>query len=82
MTKTMLIVGASGVIGAAAVELLGRMPDWRVIAMSRRAPRVAADVKFEHVSLDLRDPAAAAPPRLAWPASPTLSSPLSSRNPA
>ncbi len=54
MTNRMLVVGASGVIGAAAVERFAA-EGWDVIAMSRRRPVLPAGVKFEHVSADLTD---------------------------
>lgn len=62
--KTVLIAGASGVIGRAAVEHFARQPDWRVVALSRRAPEV--DVDVEHLALDLMDGRAveAAAPKL------------------
>ncbi|MDG2002217.1 MAG: NAD-dependent epimerase/dehydratase family protein [Novosphingobium sp.] len=53
--RHMLIAGASGVIGSAAVELFARMPDWEVTALSRRRPVVAQDTHFDHASADLRD---------------------------
>ena len=33
---TMLIAGASGVVGAAATEHFAALPDWEVLALSRR----------------------------------------------
>jgi nucleoside-diphosphate-sugar epimerase len=56
--KTVLIAGASGVIGAAAVEHFASLPGWRVIGLSRRRPDVPAETRFEHVALDLNDAAA------------------------
>jgi nucleoside-diphosphate-sugar epimerase len=56
--KTVLIAGASGVIGAAAVEHFASLPGWRVIGLSRRRPDVLAETRFEHVALDLNDAAA------------------------
>ena len=53
--RHVLIAGASGVIGSAAVELFGRTPGWHVTAMSRRRPFVPQDTQFEHFSIDLRD---------------------------
>ena len=53
--KTVLIAGASGVIGAAAVEHFAALDGWRVIGVSRRRPDVAADLDFEHVALDLNE---------------------------
>ena len=58
MSRTILIAGASGVIGSAAVEHFARLPDWRVIALSRRLPVVAADCRFAHLPVDLDDPEA------------------------
>ncbi len=55
MTRTILIAGASGVIGTAAVEHFARLPGWRVIALSRRLPVVAADCAFAHLPVDLSD---------------------------
>ena len=52
---TVLIVGASGVIGASAVALFGSEPGWRVLALSRRPPDVPAGVAFEHIPVDLTD---------------------------
>ncbi|MEM7015830.1 MAG: SDR family oxidoreductase [Pseudomonadota bacterium] len=52
MNKTMLIAGASGVVGRAALEYFDHLPDWRVIGLSRRAPDTSAG---EHISLDLMD---------------------------
>lgn len=54
MTNRLLVVGASGVIGAAAVERFSRA-GWDVIAMSRRRPVLPADVAFGHVAVDLTD---------------------------
>lgn len=57
MTKKVLIAGASGVVGMAAVEAFLR-EGWQVVALSRRAPEVAGS--FEHLAVDLRDAAASA----------------------
>lgn len=56
--NTILIAGASGLIGRAAIEHFARQQDWRVIALSRRAPEV--DVDVEHLAVDLMDAAATA----------------------
>ena len=53
---TILIAGASGVVGAAAVEHFASLPDWQVLALSRRASKLPAGVR--HVPLDLTDSAA------------------------
>ena len=50
---TILIAGASGVVGAAALEHFAALPDWDVIALSRRP--VALPDGAKHVSVDLTD---------------------------
>lgn len=58
MANTVLIAGASGLVGAACVDrFLG--DGWDVVAVSRRRPEVFSDKPFEHRSIDLRDEAAA-----------------------
>ncbi|HWA63177.1 MAG TPA: NAD-dependent epimerase/dehydratase family protein [Caulobacteraceae bacterium] len=57
MSRTILIAGASGVIGASAVERFAA-DGWRVLALSRRAPDVAEGTAFEHLAVDLNDTAA------------------------
>ena len=54
--NTMLVVGAGGVVGAATVEHFAALPDWNVIALSRRRPALPDGVS--HVSVDLTDAAA------------------------
>ena len=46
-----LVVGALGVVGRANVEYLTSLPDWDVIALSRRAPDFETRAKF--ISADL-----------------------------
>ena len=58
--RHLLVAGASGVIGTAAVEHFARAPGWTVTALSRRAPVVSEDLAFRHVAVDLADPAACA----------------------
>ncbi|MBC7732856.1 MAG: NAD(P)H-binding protein, partial [Bacteriovorax sp.] len=55
---TILIAGASGVVGAAAVAHFAALPDWQVLALSRRPSPLPGRVR--HVSLDLTDAAACA----------------------
>jgi nucleoside-diphosphate-sugar epimerase len=57
MANTVLIAGASGVVGAACVD---RFLDdgWNVIAVSRRHPEIFSDKPFRHLPLDLQDEAA------------------------
>ncbi len=55
MTQHVLVAGASGVIGLAAVERFARLPGWGVTALSRREPCVTSGTDFRHVSADLRD---------------------------
>lgn len=54
----LLIVGGSGVIGAAAVEHFAGLDGWTVTALSRRPPVTARGIAFSHVSVDLNDPVA------------------------
>ena len=57
MTGTVLIAGASGLVGsAAALEFLHA--GWQVIALSRRVPELLADTRVKHLALDLTDAAA------------------------
>ncbi|MCW1428376.1 NAD-dependent epimerase/dehydratase family protein [Novosphingobium sp. JCM 18896] len=51
--KTMLVVGATGVIGEACLAHFGALPDWRVIALSRRIPDGLGHAR--HLALDLTD---------------------------
>jgi len=53
--KTVLIAGASGVIGAAAIEHFAHLPGWSVIGVSRRPADVSPDTPYEHLALDLTD---------------------------
>lgn len=52
---TILIAGASGVVGAAAVEHFASLPDWEVIALSRRPVPLPEGVR--HLSVDLTNAA-------------------------
>ena len=54
MAGTVLIAGASGLVGtAAAIEFA--QAGWKVIALSRRVPKLLAGHPFEHLPLDLTD---------------------------
>jgi nucleoside-diphosphate-sugar epimerase len=53
-----LVVGASGVIGAGAVEYFARLEEWDVTALSRRPPILGDACDFSHVAVDLNDAAA------------------------
>lgn len=55
---TVLIAGASGVIGQAAVAHFAQSGAWDVLALSRRVPPV--DARFTHLPLDLTDAGACA----------------------
>ncbi len=57
--RHILIAGASGVIGAGAVEHFAAL-GWRVTALSRRRPVVADGLIFEHAAVDLNDGASCA----------------------
>jgi len=54
--KTVLIAGALGLLGRAAVEHFESLGDWEVIGISRRAPNFETRARF--LSLDLTDRAA------------------------
>lgn len=54
--KTVLIAGALGLLGRAAVEHFESLGDWEVIGVSRRAPNFQTRARF--LSLDLTDRAA------------------------
>ena len=57
MPNKVLIAGASGVVGAAAVEAFLALDDWEVVAVSRRLPEIRHPRAFEFLSLDLQDAA-------------------------
>lgn len=59
MTRRVAVAGASGVIGSAAVETFAAA-GYEVIALSRRAPALAAEARYHHLPLDLADRAACA----------------------
>lgn len=54
MSKKVLVAGASGNVGSAAVDAFLR-EGWEVVALSRRKPEVADPRDFEHVRVDLLD---------------------------
>ncbi|MGF7163158.1 nucleoside-diphosphate-sugar epimerase [Rhodoligotrophos appendicifer] len=53
MKNTILIVGALGTVGRAALEYFETLPDWNVVGVSRRSPDFATQARW--VSADLRD---------------------------
>lgn len=53
--KTILIVGASGVVGEAALMHFTQLEGWHCIALSRRKPNLATLRPFTHLTLDLSD---------------------------
>lgn len=57
MIQTVLVAGASGIVGRAALEEFGTTPGWRAIGVSRRPPHTSVG---EHVPLDLLDAGACA----------------------
>jgi nucleoside-diphosphate-sugar epimerase len=52
--NTVLVAGASGLVGSAAVEHFAALPGWRVIALSRRRPALPPAV--DYLQADLADP--------------------------
>jgi nucleoside-diphosphate-sugar epimerase len=51
--QKILVAGASGLIGYGALRHFAKLPEWDVVAVSRRAPPPIAGVEF--ISLDLLD---------------------------
>lgn len=56
--KSVLIAGASGTIGQAAVRHFEALGGWQVVALSRRPPEHAGTGRVRHLALDLMDPEA------------------------
>jgi nucleoside-diphosphate-sugar epimerase len=56
--RRVLIAGASGVVGQAALDHFSRLDGWEVVAVSRRRPRIADDARVHHLALDLTGPQA------------------------
>lgn len=57
MSNTVLITGASGLVGTAAVDSFLNA-GWQVIAVSRRRPEIFSSRSYTHLAVDLQDPAA------------------------
>ncbi|MDB5830032.1 MAG: short chain dehydrogenase family protein 44 [Variovorax sp.] len=57
MSNVVLVAGASGLVGTAAVDAF-LDAGWEVIALSRRKPEVFSERPFTHISVDLRERAA------------------------
>lgn len=57
MSNTVLVTGASGLVGSATVDSFLNA-GWNVIAVSRRRPEVFSDRPFTHLAVDLQDPEA------------------------
>jgi nucleoside-diphosphate-sugar epimerase len=55
--QTALVVGATGVAGRALVAHLSGLPDWSVIGVARRRPKL--DMQGTFIAVDLADPASA-----------------------
>lgn len=53
--STVLVAGASGLVGTAAIESFLAREDTEVIAVSRRAPEVDNPRPFRHLAVDLQD---------------------------
>lgn len=54
MQRTVMIVGASGVVGSATLDAFLREA-WNVVAVSRRRPEVISKREFRHLAVDLLD---------------------------
>lgn len=59
MANKVIIAGASGLVGSAAVRLFASRRDWEVVAVSRRPPR-GVPGSVQHLSVDLCDEQACA----------------------
>ena len=59
MKNKVLVAGASGLIGVAAIESF-LSADWDVVGVSRRKPDLPSGREFRFISVDLRDEKAAA----------------------
>lgn len=57
MAGTVLIAGASGLVGTACVDRF-LSDGWEVVALSRRPPEVFSPRPYRHLAVDLRDAAA------------------------
>lgn len=57
MPGNVLVAGASGLVGTAAIDKFLSL-GWNVIAVSRRKPEVRSGLPFRHLQVDLRDEAA------------------------
>ncbi len=55
MKGTVLVVGATGVVGEAALHHFAANPDWEAVGLSRRQPEAAPAGSFRHLSVDLTD---------------------------
>ena len=54
MSRTVLITGASGLVGSGAVDSF-LDAGWEVIAVSRRTPEICSGKPFTHLPVDLLD---------------------------
>lgn len=55
--RRLLVAGASGLVGTAAMEYFSGLPGWEVVTLSRRRP-LSAPEDVRHISVDLSDGAA------------------------
>jgi len=53
--RTILIAGATGLVGETALHRFAALRGWEAIAVSRRAPEPAPGGRFRHVAVDLTD---------------------------
>jgi nucleoside-diphosphate-sugar epimerase len=56
MSRTVLITGASGLVGSAAIDSFLEA-GWEVIAVSRRVPEICSKKPFRHLAVDLQNSA-------------------------
>ena len=58
MSNKVLVTGASGLLGVAAIEKF-LSAGWEVVGVSRRKPELPSDREIEFLSVDLQDREAA-----------------------
>ena len=54
MSRTVIVTGASGLVGSAAIDSFLNA-GWDVVAVSRRRPEIFSQRPFTHLQLDLQD---------------------------
>jgi nucleoside-diphosphate-sugar epimerase len=53
--KTVLIAGATGLVGESVLHRFAQLEDWDAIGVARRTPEPAPEGQFRHLAVDLTD---------------------------